>query len=346
MHHPAPPAQAAFFRLLLEILDQGEEGSSASRGRFFCEACRLMEADVLYKVTPQEGGWVKAGFGPQMELGTQSASHVSGIVRHVLSKRARFLEAGVPPRGPFHRHQDGWAGVEVSSYMAVPIHRRGRIRGVLVVLRSSGRPPFGIEDLSRADLLADALAVSEDVAERISDLEQLARTDSVTRLPNQRYLREVLGRAILRAGESDQALSLVLMEADIRVFSTLDAPVVSADILPRLARVLERNLRGTDMVAHHAGSTFAILLPETTREGSACVIDRLSRAMEIGWGAPDTSVAPPLRWGIACFPEDGIDATTLLSGAARRLSAAPDRSARDAHRPGNEGRESAGEKAA
>ncbi len=107
----------------------------------------------------------------------------------------------------------------------------------------------GIEDLSRADLLADALAVSEDVAEKITNLKRaVRRTDSVTRLPNQRYLREVLGRAILRAGESDQALSLVLMEADIRVISTLDAPAVSADILPRLARVLERNLRGTDMV--------------------------------------------------------------------------------------------------
>ncbi len=66
------------------------------------------------------------------------------------------------------------------------------------------------------------------------------------------------------------------------------------------------------------------------------MIDRLSRAMEIVWGAPDALLAPPLRWGIACFPEDGIDASSLLSGAARRLSAAPDLPARDARRFGDD----------
>ena len=323
MHPLILPSQAAFLRLLLEILDLGEEGSSTPRGRLLCEACRLLDAEVIYTVNPQEGGWVKTGFGPQRELGSHSTTHVSGIARHVLSKRARFLEVRLPTRGAFHRHQDGWAGVDVSSYMAVPIHRRGRMRGVLVLLRSGAKPPFGVEDLGRADLLADALAVSEDVAERIAGLEELARTDSLTRLPNQRHFREVLARAILRAGEAEQALTLLVVEADMQSVSALRGAIASPEVLPRIARVLERNLRGTDMVAHHGGSTFVVLLPETTREEAACVMDRLGRAMLPETVAPGIPRPIPLRWGVASYPADGVEASSLLAKAGRDLTVVP-----------------------
>lgn len=317
MHDSAVPSQAAFLRLLLELLDLGEEGSSTPRPRLLCEACRLLDADAIYTVVPEGGAWAKTGFGPQRELGSLTASHVSGIARHVLSQRARFLEARLPARGPFHRHQDGWAGIEVSSYMAVPIHRRGRTRGVLVLLRSAAKPPFGVDDLGRADLLADALAVSEDVVERIAGLEDLARTDGLTRLPNQRQLREVLARSILRAGETDQSLTLLVAEADLQAVSKLRGAIASSEVLPRIARVLERNLRGTDVVGHHGGGTFVILLPETTREEAACVKDRLERALLPERIAPGIERPIPLHWGVASYPEDGSDASSLLAKAGR-----------------------------
>jgi diguanylate cyclase (GGDEF)-like protein len=319
VHTPVLPAPSAFMKLLLELLDLGEEGGTIPRGRLLCEACRLLDADLLYKVTSQEGGWIKEGFDPQRELGSHPVSHVSGIVRHVLSKRARYLEASLPARGPFHRHQDGWAGIAVSSYLAVPIHRRGRTRGVLVLLRGPGRPPFTVDDLSRADLLADALAVGEDVAERIFEVERLARTDSVTHLPNLRHLREVLGRVILRAGNSDRPLSLVVVDADLTEITMRRGPLVTCEVLPRIARTLERSLRGTDFVAHHCGATFVILLPETTREGAECVVVRLSTILARESAVTGLTPSNACRWGIASYPADGTDASALLAGAARNL---------------------------
>lgn len=335
MHESAVPSQSAFLRLLLELLDLGEDATATLRPRILCEACRLLDADALYTVMPEGGAWVKTGFGPQRELGSLTASHASGVARHVLSKRTRFLEARLPVRGPFHRHQDGWTGIEVSSYIAVPIHRRGRTRGVLVLLRSAEKPPFGVDDLGRADLLADALAVSEDVIERIAGLEDLARTDGLTRLPNQRQMRETLTRSILRAGETDQSLTLLVAEADLQTVSKLRGAIASSDVLPRIARVLERNLRGTDVVGHHGGGTFVILLPETTKEEAACVKDRLERAILPERIAPGIDRPIPLHWGVASYPEDGSDASSLLAKAGMNVISSPCPPVR----PRSEGRE-------
>lgn len=323
MNQTALPAQAALLKLLIEFLDFGEEGAATPRERLLCEACRLMEADLLYKVTPDAGGWIKTAFSPDREMGSQTQTHASGIVRHVLSKRTRFLESHLPARGPFHRHRDGWPGIEVSSYLAVPIHRRGRMRGVLVLLRTAGRPSFAVEDLTRADLLADALAVAEDLGERFSELERLARTDGITHLPNQRHLREVLGRAILRAGESDQALSLVMVDVDLKDLADIRGPLAFSEALSRIARILERNLRGTDLVAHHGGSTFVIVLPETGREGMASVVDRLGRSLQREVAAASLPSTIRCRWGAVSYPEDGADPSSLLARACASLRPMP-----------------------
>lgn len=320
MHPSTMPSNAAFHKLLIEILDFGEDSSGASRERLLCEACRLLAAEVLYTVIQREAEWVRTGFGPQRPLGSQRIAQVSGITRHVLSKRARFLDVRLPLHGPFNRHQDGWAGIEVASYVAVPIHRRGRIRGVLVLLRSAAKPPFDVSDLGHVDLLAEALAVGENVADRIAGLEELAQTDSLTRLPNQRHFRQALARAVLRAEETGQALTLLVVEADLRPISALRGAIAAPEILPRIARVLERNLRGTDLVAHHGGSTFVILLPETTKEDSAFVRDRLERAMLPATLGPGARERATLRWGRATYPADGLDASALLSKAGRDLS--------------------------
>ncbi len=324
MQQSVVAGEGAFHRFLLEMMDLGTDDSAVPREKHLTEACRLLGAEVLYTVTPAAAGWIKSGVGPQGPLGGHPLSHLSGIVRHVLSKRARFLEARLPARGNFNRHQDGWTGIEIASYIATPIHRRGSTRGVLVLLRGPARPPFDVADLSRADLLADALAIREVNEERIAELAKQARTDSLTAVANYRHLRESVGRELLRAGAADAPLALVLVAIDpLKQAAETFGPLAISESMRRLARVLERNVRGDDLVSHHAGGTFVILMPGTSREGARCAVERLRRAVAEETAGPIPRLPMGCRWGIACHPADGADWTALMTSAGRDLAGFP-----------------------
>jgi len=307
-------------RLLMEILDLGETDRACARQRALAGICRGLEVDVLYTVIPGEGGWVKSAVGPDGGLGTQTAAHLTGVARHVLSRRSRFLETRVQAHGGFHRHQDGWPGLDVGSYIALPIHRRGKCHGVLVLLRSAERPSFRTEDLVAAELLGDALAISEANDQRLAEVERLARTDAATTLPNQRELREILRRALLRTARLGLPLSLLLIEVDPGARVALRRGRAAADArLREVAGALARSIRGSDHLTHYCGSALALVLPETPRDGALVLVARLKQALarmmsDLGLGE-DCACS----WGVASAPDDGTDVARLLHAAAEAL---------------------------
>ena len=313
-------AEGPFVRLLLETLDLGGEGEPPLREKQFSEACRLFEADLLYTVTPIEVGWTKTAFGPDGAAGETKIERLTGIVRNVLSRRSGFLESRLAARGAFHRHLDGWPGIDTGSYIAVPLRRRGRAHGSLVLLRSTGRPSFTIDDLRRAESFAAALAVRADVEEKLAELGRMARTDPLTRLANYRCLREELARAIHTGLHLGESFAIVMVDVDnLRRVNDRFGHLAGSEILRRFARVLERNVRGGDLVAKYGGDEFIVLLHETTREGATTVADRIRESVR----AEVTGVTPrehvSCSCGIAIFPEDGSDYATLITVADRAL---------------------------
>jgi diguanylate cyclase (GGDEF)-like protein len=75
-------------------------------------------------------------------------------------------------------------------------------------------------------------------------------------------------------------------------------------------------LRAGDAAFRIGGDEFALLLPETTAEQAAIVVDRVAP------GVPHaTQLAPRLSCGVAAAPADGIDAETLISRADSALYA-------------------------
>ncbi len=320
MEHPVGGNEGILFREILEVMDLGGEPDASARGKFLSEVCKRLEADVLYTVVPSEGGWSKVGVGPDGDLGGMTFARLTGIARQVISKRSRYLEAHIVQRGAFHRHQDGWPGFETGSYIAVPMHRRGQIHGVLVLLRMPGKPGFGVEDLSRAEILADALAIRTVNEARVAELQRLARTDGLTLLSNYRHLREVIARELLSAQRLVEPVSIVMVDVDnLKAVNNRHGHLAGSEILRRLARVLEKTIRGSDFLAKYGGDEFVVLLPMTTRDGAMRVAERIREAVARDVVGPTPEERISCSCGVASFPDDGVDYVSLITAADRAL---------------------------
>jgi diguanylate cyclase (GGDEF)-like protein len=163
-----------------------------------------------------------------------------------------------------------------------------------------------------ASMVRTALTLGE--ISRLGEVRRLAATDELTGLPNRRHFNERLADALDRAGREQQRLALLLIDLD-RFKELNDAlghhagDLVLAQVGPRL-RV---HLRTDDELARLGGDEFAVLLQ--TGGGAEHVAQRLLRALDASFTIDGVDVRVGGSIGIALYPDDGTDATTLLQRA-------------------------------
>ncbi len=149
-------------------------------------------------------------------------------------------------------------------------------------------------------------------------LQGLAYTDDLTNLPNHRSLRRHLADELKRAARHHRHVSLTMMDLDeFKSVNDRYGHPVGNQVLVRVAEVLRRNLRDTDIVARYGGEEFAVLCPETARSQAAEVAERMRAAIEatVFAAGPDAEVRLTLSAGVATYPEDAEDDSALVSAA-------------------------------
>ncbi|WP_420640896.1 sensor histidine kinase [Candidatus Leptofilum sp.] len=125
----------------------------------------------LWEDENQEKLICRAAFHPgteQLLLG-QSVHSGNGIVGWVAKNNEGTIVSDAPSDGRFYPHIDSNSGFITNSILAVPIHLRNRVLGVLeVVNKKNGR--FQSQDLSYAQMLAASAAIAIDNAQLIQTL--------------------------------------------------------------------------------------------------------------------------------------------------------------------------------
>ena len=112
-------------------------------------------------------------------------------------------------------------------------------------------------------------------------LESLAMTDALTRLPNRRYIRELLESERVSALHSGRRFGVII--ADIDGFKTINdtrGHDGGDHALREVAAVLRGALRGNDSAARWGGEEFLFLLPDTDLAGAAAAAEKLRLAVE------------------------------------------------------------------
>jgi two-component system, cell cycle response regulator len=216
--------------------------------------------------------------------------------------------------------------VTVRSVIALPFALQPTQAGVFFLRRSVHEPPLTRDDLEFADTVVRAAVTAIQRAQALEStkadnrrLEQLARTDPLTRVLNRRALTERLVAETERVKRYESEVSLLLIDLDhFKKVNDNYGHLVGDDVLAEMAAYLQGAVRAVDVVARYGGEEFVVVLPETGAPGAQAFAERLregveARAFTRGSGGTLQLTA---SIGVATFPSPGIDSPEDLLAAA------------------------------
>lgn len=174
--------------------------------------------------------------------------------------------------------------------------------------------------ISMMTMALGGLFVSAALAERRYSemrLDMLANHDPLTGLPNRSYFQDFLGHALAHAQRGQSQVSLLFIDLDrFKHINDSQGHVVGDQVLRVVADRLRENLRADDFVARLGGDEFAVILthPPASRAASR-VAGKLMQALSESFKLDQRRYAISASIGISVYPDDGLDAHTLLRQA-------------------------------
>jgi diguanylate cyclase (GGDEF)-like protein len=150
----------------------------------------------------------------------------------------------------------------------------------------------------------------------------IAAFDRCTGLYNSRYFREVLEKEVARSSRFHRKFSLVLFTIDWGARGKGTEPIDVSQLFCDVTRSIKQRMRRSDILARYEENVFAMILPETPRDGARCVVDSIYRLIASG-SVPSLGNRPSGDIQIiaeaAIFPEDGVDSAALIKHALESL---------------------------
>jgi len=112
----------------------------------------------------------------------------------------------------------------------------------------------------------------------LGEVQDMARQDALTGLPNRRCLQELMPREMSRARRNQSPLCLAIVDIDhFKSYNDTHGHLAGDEVLRACAREWDGVLRGEDTLVRFGGEEFLVLLPDTDPEQAAEIVDRLRR---------------------------------------------------------------------
>ena len=164
------------------------------------------------------------------------------------------------------------------------------------------------EDLRTLEAIAGLATVACRNAEAYEHVQHVARTDALTGVLNHGAMQLRIREEIARARRDGHPLGAVILDLDdFKGVNDTHGHAAGDELLRRVARALQGELRPYDQVARYGGDEFVLLLPGSDEAATAAVAERCRDA-----------IGGKCSIGVAAW-HDGLDADGLLEQADRAL---------------------------
>lgn len=178
---------------------------------------------------------------------------------------------------------------------ASPIHNeKGELTGVVVVFH----------DISEAKAMSMKMA-------------HLAQHDFLTNLPNRVLLNDRIAQSIAAADRQGTQVALLFLDLDnFKHINDSLGHETGDELLQSVSKRLSDCVRNADTVSRQGGDEFIILLPDN-KDGkdAALTAEKILGEFDLPHALNKGSLQITTSIGISVYPNDGIDAETLIKSA-------------------------------
>jgi diguanylate cyclase (GGDEF)-like protein/PAS domain S-box-containing protein len=162
----------------------------------------------------------------------------------------------------------------------------------------------------------------EDVTDRRqteSRMAHMAYHDGLTDLPNRAAFLQALAQMIEACADTDEAFAVLSVDLDgLKEVNDVFGHATGDKLLVEVARRIELLARG-GVVARLGGDEFGLIIDGKQPAAGMQLAERLSEAMAKEFQIDGKSVRTGVTTGISVFPDNGVDAASLLANAGAAL---------------------------
>jgi diguanylate cyclase (GGDEF)-like protein/PAS domain S-box-containing protein len=208
-------------------------------------------------------------------------------------------------------------------YMCVPLIAQGETLGMLHLRTAHSSQHQASEHWEwLAVMVSGHLALALANLQLRERLRNQSIRDPLTGVFNRRYMEESLEREMRRASRHGHPVGVIMLDIDhFKRFNDTHGHEAGDTLLRALGSVLQKRMRGEDIVCRYGGEEFTIIMPE------ASLHDTQRRAEEVRADCKNLQIQYnnqslgliSISLGVACFPEHGRTGTEVLRLADNAL---------------------------
>jgi len=165
----------------------------------------------------------------------------------------------------------------IPLYYSMPLYHAKDIVGFLNLGNKKDGTDYTKEDIDILNAISRQVGICLDTARLLA----MSIEDDLTKLYRHSYFHKRLEEEISRCRRYKRVFSLFMIDIDnFKSINDMFGHLVGDEVLRRLARVLQGNLRKVDLIARYGGEEFGILLPETDKSRAFIVAERVRARIE------------------------------------------------------------------
>lgn len=158
---------------------------------------------------------------------------------------------------------------------------------------------------------------AEQAAQAFGELSRTYAMDTLTQLPNRMLLKDRFLHAIASAQRQRNRMAILFIDInDFKGINDTLGHAVGDEVLKHAAQGIAHSVRDVDFVCRYGGDEFVVLVTDVAQASDAqLVLQKIVSAVASPFRVENTTISVSLSVGVAIYPEDGVEAETLIRRA-------------------------------